>query len=168
MVYIFFSTGQVLLSTPAGVLDPLMCLKLYSWYSWGERCTPHPPTPPPSCSLQGQILMGVFSWRKGWQDSGMRQPGRLWSSHNWAHYPTACSSMGKTEIPPSWGCHPGSHVILFPRNCFIPISYSATSLDSLINSNNFLVEFTIFYVLDHVTSRDYFTFFFSVGCLFLP
>ena len=24
------------------------CLKLYSWYIHGERCTPYPPTPPPS------------------------------------------------------------------------------------------------------------------------
>ena len=50
----------------------------------------------------------------------------------------------------------------------ISISYSAMSLDSLISSNNFLVEFTIFYILDHIISRDYFTFFFSVGCLFIP
>ena len=50
----------------------------------------------------------------------------------------------------------------------LSISYPATSLDSLISSNNFLGEFTIFYVLDYVTSREYFTFFFSVGCLFLP
>ena len=34
-----------------GVLHALLCLKLYSWCIRGERCTPHPPTPPPSCSL---------------------------------------------------------------------------------------------------------------------
>lgn len=30
-----------------------------------------------SAQLQAQILMGLFSWSKGWLDSGMRQPGRL-------------------------------------------------------------------------------------------
>ena len=35
----------------AGVLHALLCLKVHSWCIRGERCTPHPPTPPPSCSL---------------------------------------------------------------------------------------------------------------------
>ena len=35
----------------AGVLHSLLCLKVYSWYIPGERCTPCPPSPPPSCSL---------------------------------------------------------------------------------------------------------------------
>ena len=34
----------------AGVLHALLCLKVYSWCVCGERCTPHPPTPLPSCS----------------------------------------------------------------------------------------------------------------------
>ena len=34
----------------AGVLHALLCLKVYSWCSRGERWTPHPPTPPLSCS----------------------------------------------------------------------------------------------------------------------
>ena len=33
-----------------GVLHALLCLKVYSWCIYGETCTPHPPTPPPSCS----------------------------------------------------------------------------------------------------------------------
>ena len=33
-----------------GVLHALLCLKVYSWCICGERCTPHTPTPPPSCS----------------------------------------------------------------------------------------------------------------------
>ena len=28
-----------------------LCLKVHSWCIHGERCTPDPPTPPPSCSL---------------------------------------------------------------------------------------------------------------------
>ena len=36
---------------PAGVLHALLCLKAYSWCIWGERSTPHLPTPPSSCSL---------------------------------------------------------------------------------------------------------------------
>ena len=39
-------------SLSAGVLHALLCLKVYSWCIPGERCTPCPPTPPPSCSLQ--------------------------------------------------------------------------------------------------------------------
>ena len=34
----------------AGVLHALLCLKVYSWWIHGERCTPHPPTPLLSCS----------------------------------------------------------------------------------------------------------------------
>ena len=35
----------------AGVLHALLCLKVCSCCIGGERCTPRPPTPPPSCSL---------------------------------------------------------------------------------------------------------------------
>ena len=35
----------------AGVLHALLFLNVYSWCIHGERCTPHPPTPPSSCSL---------------------------------------------------------------------------------------------------------------------
>ena len=35
----------------AGVLHALLCLKVYLWCIWGERCTPCPPTPLPSCPL---------------------------------------------------------------------------------------------------------------------
>ena len=34
----------------AGVLQALLCLKVYFWCICGGRCIPHPPTPPPSCS----------------------------------------------------------------------------------------------------------------------
>ena len=36
----------------AGVLHAFLCLKVYSWCICGERYTPCPPTPLPSCSLQ--------------------------------------------------------------------------------------------------------------------
>ena len=32
----------------AGILQALLCLKVYSRCIRGQRCTPHPPTPPPS------------------------------------------------------------------------------------------------------------------------
>ena len=56
--YIFFSTGQVLLPPLAGVMYALLCLKVYSWYIRGERCTPRPPTPLPSCSPTPVFLPG--------------------------------------------------------------------------------------------------------------
>ena len=34
----------------ASVLNVLLCLNVYSWCIHEERCTPHLPTPPPSCS----------------------------------------------------------------------------------------------------------------------
>ena len=34
----------------AGVLHALLCLKVYSSCIGGEKCTPRPPTLPPSCS----------------------------------------------------------------------------------------------------------------------
>ena len=45
----------------AGVLHALLCLKVYSWCIPGERCTPRPPTPPPSCSLLPLVLNNIFS-----------------------------------------------------------------------------------------------------------
>ena len=56
-VYIFFSAGEVLLST-------LSCCSPYTSVSEGvflmyrgERCIPHPPTPPPSCSSSLPALL---------------------------------------------------------------------------------------------------------------
>ena len=42
----------------AGVLQALLCLKVYSWCIRGERCTPRPASPLPSCSLP----VAVFNW----------------------------------------------------------------------------------------------------------
>ena len=41
----------------ASVLNVLLCLKVYSWCIHGERCTSHPPTPQPSCSLLFYFLL---------------------------------------------------------------------------------------------------------------
>ena len=50
--YIFFSTGQVLLSTLSWCFASTSDTEvLYSWCIYGERCTLHPPTPLPSCSF---------------------------------------------------------------------------------------------------------------------
>ena len=46
--YIFFSSGQILLPLSVAVLLTLLCLKVYSWYMCGERCTPCSPTPLPT------------------------------------------------------------------------------------------------------------------------
>ena len=40
----------------AGVLHAILCLKVYSWCTHGERCIPHPPTPLPSCSPQSVVF----------------------------------------------------------------------------------------------------------------
>ena len=39
----------------AGVLNALLCLKVYSWCIHGERYTPCTPTPPPSCSSMHEL-----------------------------------------------------------------------------------------------------------------
>ena len=41
----------------AGVLHGLLCLKVYSWCIRGERCTPHPPAPLPSCSPSKPVFL---------------------------------------------------------------------------------------------------------------
>ena len=43
----------------AGVLHALLCQKLYSWSICEERCTPHPPTPLPSCSPELAIFLSL-------------------------------------------------------------------------------------------------------------
>ena len=40
----------------AGVLQALLCLKVYSWCIHGERYTLHPPTPLPSLNQQADYL----------------------------------------------------------------------------------------------------------------
>ena len=45
----------------ADVPHALLCLKVYPWCIRGERCTPRPPTPPPSCSPSE-----VYFWRLTW------------------------------------------------------------------------------------------------------
>ena len=44
----------------AGVLHALLGLKVYSWCIHGEKCTPGPPTPLPSCSLVGFKFLSHF------------------------------------------------------------------------------------------------------------
>ena len=46
----------------AGVLHALLCLKVYSWCIHGERCTPRPPTPQPSCSPILVFLIYLYVW----------------------------------------------------------------------------------------------------------
>ena len=46
----FFPLGRYSYLLSAGVLHALLFLKVYSWCIHGERCTPQPLTPPPSCS----------------------------------------------------------------------------------------------------------------------
>ena len=53
----------------AGVLHAVLCLKGYSWCIHGERCTPHPPTLPPSFSPRNFLLESLsnenaFLWKK--------------------------------------------------------------------------------------------------------
>ena len=60
-----YSFSLVMYSCPlsAGVLHTLQCLKVYSWCIHGERGTPRPPTPPPSCSPHSKnSYLLVFMW----------------------------------------------------------------------------------------------------------
>ena len=59
--HIFFSTGQVLLFALSWCSACTLCLKVYSWYIRVERCTPHPPTPPPSCSSLKAIFYSIWN-----------------------------------------------------------------------------------------------------------
>ena len=48
----------------AGVLHVLLCLKVYSCCIHGERCTPCPPTPPPSCSPSSVFSLSLCTGQK--------------------------------------------------------------------------------------------------------
>ena len=62
----------------AGVRRALLCLKVYFWCIHGERCTPHPPTPPPSCSPPQNYFLNkgrysansipfcIYVWKHRW------------------------------------------------------------------------------------------------------
>ena len=54
-----------------GVLHALLCLKVYFWCIHGERCTPQPPTPPPSYSPSTIIafFIPLSSLPKTWHSS---------------------------------------------------------------------------------------------------
>ena len=49
----------------SGVLQALLCLRVYSWCIYGERCTPRPPTPPPPCSLSKCLVHFNFYYAPG-------------------------------------------------------------------------------------------------------
>ena len=48
----------------AGVLHALLCLKAYSCCIHEERCTPCPPTPPPSCSPSSVFFLSLCTGQK--------------------------------------------------------------------------------------------------------
>ena len=48
----FFPVIRYSCPLSTAVLHALLCLKVYSWCIYGERCIPHPPTPLPFCSHQ--------------------------------------------------------------------------------------------------------------------
>ena len=57
----------------AGVLHALLCLKVYSWCIHGEKSTPCPPTPLPSCSNYSLILYPINLWTSEGQYSSEKQ-----------------------------------------------------------------------------------------------
>ena len=46
----------------AGVLHALLCLKMYSWCIRGNRCAPHPTTPPPSSPIMFLFILFLSSF----------------------------------------------------------------------------------------------------------
>ena len=47
-----FPLGRCSCPLSAAVLHALLCLKVCSWCICGERCSPRPSAPPPSCSIR--------------------------------------------------------------------------------------------------------------------
>ena len=60
--YIFFSTSQVLLSILSWWSACTSVYEVYCWCIHGERCTPCPLTPPPSCSQSCSIFEVLVVW----------------------------------------------------------------------------------------------------------
>ena len=77
----------------AGVLDALLCLKVYSWCIHGERCTPRPPTPQPSCSLDWNYFAFWHSVSWGTNKKFGPKPVHLSYSPLEFDYTLGCSQM---------------------------------------------------------------------------
>ena len=69
----------------AGVLLALLCLKVYSWCIRRERWTPHPPTPPPSCSPTSDSFLKRILLFSFWKSLDSQEFAQLISS-----YPLGC------------------------------------------------------------------------------
>ena len=71
-LYIFFSSGQALLSALSWCSACTSVSEgMFLMYTGGERCTPRPPTPPPSCSPPTR------QWQRCWVLQGHRVPNLL-------------------------------------------------------------------------------------------
>ena len=77
----------------AGVLDALLCLKVYSWCIHGERCTPRPPTPQPSRSLDWNYFAFWHSVSWGTNKKFGPKPVHLSYSPLEFDYTLGCSQM---------------------------------------------------------------------------
>ena len=109
----------------AGVLQALLCLKVYSWYIREDRCTPRPTTLPPSCSPLLDTLnvfftkfLGSFSMiatnlcQQDWQDTIQVHmlKGTAMATHSstlawkipWTEEPGRLHSMGSQRFQHDW------------------------------------------------------------------
>ena len=77
----------------AGVLDALLCLKVYSWCIHGERCTPRPPTPKPSRSLDWNYFAFWHNVSWGTNEKFGPKPVHLSYSPLEFDYILGCSQM---------------------------------------------------------------------------
>ena len=77
----------------AGVLHALLCLKVYSWCIHGERWTPCPPTPLPSCSLDWNYFAFWHNVSWGTNEKFGPKPVHLSYSPLEFDYTLGCSQM---------------------------------------------------------------------------
>ena len=86
----------------AGFQHALLCLKMYSWCIHEERCTPHPPTPPPSCSpplfiFRGRLCITVM-WSSGYRAFPLQTWWFVCMAEVLVNYPTEWNRFFPPEI----------------------------------------------------------------------
>ena len=86
----------------ADVLHALLCLKVYSWCICGERCTPCPPTPPPSCSPLWNIFFSFMLHLVSLAYRELRMEAFCWTLQTRVPRGNVCTQLGQLSSRGWW------------------------------------------------------------------
>ena len=99
-----------------GIVHELLCLKMFSWCICEERCTPCPPTPPPSCSPQVNLSYHAcsnlcYKWNQSLFVNSLKDKNIYFSVFVIANNGSVC-----TLVPASMCTYLKNSLGHFPRN----------------------------------------------------